>query len=322
MTPQLSKAGPYDLVEVLHRGPRATTYVAVRDGTEVEVVLKMGADPSLEEGGSNAPPPLVHRHIVQVLEQGFDKGFPYIVMERLRGRTLADLIADANFVADLPTRVDMVAQVCLGLHHAHEQHLVHGNVRPDNVFVTDDGTAKILNFMTFSAAGTGDRTMVSDHPLTGSFEYMSPEQIIGRDVLDGRSDVFSAAVVLYELIAGRRPFHGASTTATLARILRDDPPALDVPPRLNAILKRALDKEAEKRFASAQEFAYALWTMAMPEAMHEPDAEPDDGASATMIAGAAHEEDEAPAVAPEEEEKKEGILTRGARWFRRALGRE
>jgi serine/threonine-protein kinase len=315
---QLSRAGPYDLVEVLHRGPRATTYLAVRDDSEVEVVLKMAADPSLEDAAAGVPTPLVHRHIVQVLEQGSDNRFPYIVMERLRGRTLAELMADPNFVAELPTKVDLIAQVCLGLHHAHEQQAVHGNVRPDNVFLTDDGTAKILNFITLGAVGTVDRTIVSDHPVVGSFEYMSPEQIIGRDALDGRSDVFSAAVVLYELIAGRRPFQGASTTATLARILRDDPAALDVPPRLNAILKRALDKEAEKRFASAQELAYALWMMATPEVTLEADAEPEDGASETMIAAESTYEEGEAALETEEEE---GILTRCVNWFRRVIGR-
>lgn len=321
MNQQLSKAGPYDIVEVLHRGPRATTYLAVRDASEVEVVLKMAVDPSLEEAASSTMAPLVHRHIVHVVEQGYDNRFPYIVMELLRGRTLAELMADTNFVADLPTKVDLIAQVCLGLHHAHEQRVVHGNVRPDNVFVTDDGTAKILNFISLGAASAVDRTIVSDHPVVGSFEYMSPEQIIGRDALDGRSDVFSVGVVLYELIAGRRPFQGVSTTATLARILRDDPAALDVPPRLNAILKRALGKEPEKRFASAQELAYALWMMGMPEATLEPDAEPEEGASRTMIAEPAYEEEEeeAEAVVAEEEE---GILTRCANWIKRALGRE
>jgi serine/threonine protein kinase len=312
---QLSKAGPYDIVEVLHRGPRATTYLAVRDASEVEVVLKMAVDPSLEEAASSTMAPLVHRHIVHVVEQGYDNRFPYIVMELLRGRTLAELMADTNFVADLPTKVDLIAQVCLGLHHAHEQRVVHGNV------LTDDGTAKILNFISLGAASAVDRTIVSDHPVVGSFEYMSPEQIIGRDALDGRSDVFSVGVVLYELIAGRRPFQGVSTTATLARILRDDPAALDVPPRLNAILKRALGKEPEKRFASAQELAYALWMMGMPEATLEPDAEPEEGASRTMIAEPAYEEEEeeAEAVVAEEEE---GILTRCANWIKRALGRE
>jgi serine/threonine-protein kinase len=266
VTEQVSKAGPYELLEVLHRGPRAVTYVAIREHSEQEVVLKLATDPARGE----IPPDvaaargLVHRHIVRILDQGEDNGFPYLVMERLRGRTLGELMTDPTFTADLPTRVDLIAQLCIGLHYAHERHIVHGNVRPDNIFITDDGVTKILNFGAGSVGS--DRTMVSDHPLAGSFEYMSPEQIIGKDAVDGRSDVFSTAIVLYELIAGRRPFQGASTTATLARILRDDPAPLDVPPRLNAILRRGLEKEAAKRYASAQEFAYALWMMDLPDA--------------------------------------------------------
>ena len=300
MSEQLTKAGPYDLLDVLHRGPRAVTYVAVREQSEQEVVLKMATDPSRGELPADvlAARRLVHRHIVRVLDQGEDNGFPYVVMQRLHGRTLGELIADPGFDLDLPTRVDLVAQVCIGLHHAHEQQVVHGNIRPDNVFVTDDGVAKILNFGT--VGGASDRTMVSDNALAGSFEYMSPEQIIGRDTIDGRSDVFSAAIILYELLAGRRPFQGASATATLARVLRDDPATVDVPPRLNAVLRRALEKEPAKRYASAQEFAYALWMMDIPDAhIDEQDVDEHIDAGETMVAESQYDgvDDDAEAAA-------------------------
>lgn len=322
MTDQISKAGPYDLLDVLHRGPRAVTYLAVRGDSEQEVVLKMATDPLRGE----APPEvgargrLVHRHIVRVLDQADDRGFPYIVMERLRGRTLREVMDDATFAADLPTRIDLVAQLCLGLHHAHEQQIVHGNVRPDNVFVTDDGVTKLLNVVSFGSTSASDRTMVSDNALAGSFEYMSPEQIIGRDAIDGRSDVFSAAVLLFESIAGHRPFQGASSTATLARILRDDPAPLNVPGRLNTILKRALEKEPDKRFASAQEFAYALWMIDAPDAGLDTEADPEDGASETTIGESKFDSRIEATEAPPAE--AEGLLARGQRWIMRAFHRE
>jgi serine/threonine-protein kinase len=297
---QLSAAGPYQIVDVLQRGARAVIYIALRPESGQEVVLKMAKDPWRGSADVAASPAsqLVHRHIVRVLDQGEHNGFPYTVMERLQGRTLQEMMADPAFAADLPTRIDLIAQLCIGLHHAHEHQIVHGNVTPDNIFVTDDGVTKVLNI----GATTGvDHTVVSDNALAGSFEYMSPEQIIGRDTLDGRSDMFSAAVILYELVSGRRPFQAGTTTATLARVLRDDPPPLEGLDRLNAILRRALEKEPAKRFASAQEFAYALWMMDIPDATLEQEADVDLSASVTMFADAKYddaEEEAANAPAP------------------------
>jgi serine/threonine-protein kinase len=277
----------------------------MRGDAEQEVVLKLAADPvrleSTAEVAANTG--LIHRHIVRVLDQGQDQGFAYLVMERLRGRTLRELIDDPAFTADLTTRIDLIAQLCLGLHCAHEQQIVHGNLRPENAFITEDGVTKILNFATFGATSPNDRTIISDNALAGSFEYMSPEQIIGRDALDGRSDVFSAGVLLYEFVAGRRPFQGASTTATLARILRDEPAPLDVPGRLNAILKRALDKEPDKRFASAQELAYALWMIDLPDTRVDEDVEGESADSETMFADA-----QAESVPGDAEPSEEGGL--------------
>jgi len=288
---QLTTAGPYQIVDVLQRGSRAVVYLARREDSGMEVVLKIGKDPvrvssdASSEGAAAIP--ILHRHIVRVLDQGEHNGFPYTAMERLDGRTLQELLSDESFAADLPRKIDLIAQVCLGLHYAHENHLVHSNLRPDNIFVTDDGVAKILNL---GATSTIDRTMVSDNALRGSFEYMSPEQIIGRDVIDGRTDIFSAGIILYELASGRRPFQAGSTTATLARTLRDDPPPIEGHERLNAILNRALHKEPAKRFASAQEFAYALWMMDIPElAVQDEEEEPDAAASETMFADAVYE---------------------------------
>lgn len=286
MTEPAATVGPYSMLEVLHRGPRAVLYLAAHPDTDRDVVIKMPVEPSPGEFDSVADPRvsgrLLHRNIARVLDHGEANGAPYLVLERLHGRTLRELMADASWTADVPTRIDLIAQLCTGLHHAHEQHIVHANIRPDNIFITDDGVAKILNF---GASTSNDRTMVSDNALAGSFEYMSPEQIIARDAIDGRSDIFSAAVILYELVSGRRPFQGGSTPATLARILRDDAPPLEGLDRLTALLRRALEKEPAKRFLSAQEFAYALWMMEMPAVAVEADVSDDDpDASRTMYA--------------------------------------
>jgi serine/threonine-protein kinase len=268
-TPARSGAtlGAYDILRVLERGVTETVYLAVKAGSDREVAIKVAAagfaPPSDQQQNIAISKSLVHRHIARVLDSGEDGGLSYVVVERLQGKTISELIADPDFTWDLPASVDLVAQVCMGLHYAHERGLVHGNLTPANVFLTADNVAKVLNFGV-PAAPTDDKTVVSDNALAGSFEYMSPEQLEGRRAVDGRSDVFSAAVILYQLIAERRPFDAPSPTATVHRILHDEPPPLDVAPKLHAAIRRALEKNAEKRF-NAQEFAYALWMAISPD---------------------------------------------------------
>ena len=251
--------GPYEIINVLHRGPMATIYAGVAPDTRRELALKVVAD--VEGNSFNPHSPahhLVHRHIVQVFDQGADGDLSYIVMERLRGRTLRQRLTDPQF-GDAPAmRADIVAQFCIGLHAAHRQGVVHGRVTPDNVFVTDDGIVKILNFVRLSASGA---TLVSDGSTSSGFEYSAPEQLLGRENIDGRADVFAAGVILYEIVTGRHPFQGASMTATLSRIVREPHAPLEGMQALDDILRRALEKNPEQRMPSAQELAHALWSL-------------------------------------------------------------
>ena len=269
-TPARSGAtlGAYDILRVLERGATETVYLAVRAGTDREVAIKVAAaglalPPDLQQDGLALSKKLVHRHIARMLDSGEDGGLAYVVVERLQGSTLATLMADPNFRLEVPTAVDLIAQVCTGLHYAHERGLVHGDVTPANLFVTADNVAKVLNFGLTNTPAT-DRTVLSDNAQSGSFEYMSPEQVARQRTIDGRSDVFSAAVILYQLIAGRRPFDGPSPTATVQRILHDEPATLEVEPKLHAVIRRALEKQPEKRY-NAQEFAYGLWMSHAPD---------------------------------------------------------
>lgn len=271
-----ARIGPYEIVEVLHRGPLATVYLALGSDSDREVAVKVAADPARGDFGASSDTVrvarrLVHRHIVRVLDAGDEDGLSYTVMERLRGRRLSECLEDPTFSPDQATRIDLVAQLCTGLHYAHEHGFVHANISPDNVFVTDDGVVKILNF---GAASASDHTVVSDNALSGSVEYLSPEQLMGRESIDGRSDLFSAAAILYELLSGRRPFHGASTAVTLARIVKDDPAPLDGMPKLDRLIRRALEKDPAARFGSAQEFAYALWMLPFDTGPMEEPVEP------------------------------------------------
>jgi len=202
---------------------------------------------------------LQHSNIVTIFEFAEDHNTPYIVMEFLRGTPL-----DARMASPLPLTLDdklnIVAQLCNALNYAHEQGVVHRDIKPANLFILPDGTVKLLDF---GVAKLTTSTLTRQGDILGSVSYMSPEQVSGSESLDGRSDIFSAGVMLYELIAGRKPFQGDTPTATIVKILREDPPPLEsfaagIPPRLVAAVRRALAKEPSDRFQTAGEFSREL----------------------------------------------------------------
>jgi eukaryotic-like serine/threonine-protein kinase len=258
--------GPYEIISVLRRGMSSTIYLAISPASGREVALKVGADAIGQLSSDrhsehlSVAKRLVHRHIVRVFHAGTDAGLSYIVMERLRGRTLRELIDETTSRLDLATRIDLAAQLCVGLHFAHEHGVVHGDVTPENVFVTDENVVKILNFGT---ASTGDRTVVSDNALSG-FPYTAPEQARGREALDGRADVFAVGAILHELVTGRPPSRRDTTALSLAPILHGGTTPLEAVTKLEIAIRRALDEDPAKRFASAQELAYALWMVHLP----------------------------------------------------------
>jgi eukaryotic-like serine/threonine-protein kinase len=264
--------GPYEIISVLRRGASATIYLAISPGSRREVELKVAAEAigqapdDRHSANVSVARRLVHRHIARVLHAGTDAGLSYVVMERLRGRSLRELIDDPTIRPDLATRLDLAAQLCVGLHFAHEHGVVHGNVTPENVFVTDENVVKILNF---GAASPRDRPVVSDNAVSTSSAYVAPEQVSGGEALDGRSDLFAVGAILHELVTGRPPSRGAASTVTLAPILRMGKAPPQAVTKLEIAMRRALDADPAKRFASAQELAYALWMVHLPT----PDAE-------------------------------------------------
>jgi serine/threonine-protein kinase len=265
--------GEYDLLKPIGRGATGTVYLARAQGSDREVAVKVlngGGGPEAYERFSrevSIARRLIHRHMVRVVDSGEEDGTPYLVMEMLRGQSLRDLLKQSATGIDVDTALDLVAQLCVGVHHAHEQGLVHRDIKPANVFLTEEGVVKILDF---GVAKLTDSTMTADGSLVGTLAYMAPEQLTSRSEIDGRADVFSAGIMLYELLTGRRPFEAESPAAIIARIAHDGAPLpakLPEPlaslPDLEALLRKALDKDPDERFVSAQEFAHALWRFAL-----------------------------------------------------------
>jgi serine/threonine-protein kinase len=202
---------------------------------------------------------LNHRNIVTIFEFAEESNIPYIVMEFLKGTPLG-----ARMHTQPPLTIDdklnVVAQLCDGLSYAHEQGVVHRDVKPDNVFILEDGSVKLLDF---GIAKLQTSTLTRQGDVLGSASYMSPEQVGGSESVDGRADIFSTGVVLYELLTGKKPFEGDSPTAVIVKILKDDPNPIDpagtgLPAEVIAAVMKALQKDPANRFQTADAMSREL----------------------------------------------------------------
>ncbi|MDP9268089.1 MAG: serine/threonine-protein kinase [Acidobacteriota bacterium] len=264
----MQRFGRYEVVEKVGSGGMGVVYKAADPSIDRTVALKVlpaGDNGSAElrarfQREARAAGRLQHPNIVVIYDIGEQDGSLYIAMEFLEGQTLADRIATQIGPPDVSATVDIMAQVARGLHYAHERGVVHRDIKPANILVTREGIAKILDFGIARAAG--DQRITKTLQVMGTVFYMSPEQINGQQ-LDGRSDIFSAGIVLYELLTGAVPFEADSTGATMMKILTAAVPPLSgrvpvSPGVLDDLLHTALAKKPEERFVSAANFAKAL----------------------------------------------------------------
>ncbi len=200
---------------------------------------------------------LSHPNIVPIYDYGEEAGLSYIAMEFVAGRELkASFDANERF---RPTDVvRIMGQILAALDYSHRQGVVHRDIKPANIFLLDDGSVKVADF---GIAHVESSSLTQVGSVLGTPSYMSPEQILGLPV-DGRSDLFSAGVVLYQFLTGERPFTGSAAT-TMQKVLQEDPlpPStlnVQVLPVMDAVVRKAMAKRAEARFQSAGEFADAM----------------------------------------------------------------
>jgi serine/threonine protein kinase len=214
---------------------------------------------------------LNHPNITVVYDIGSHDGAPYVVSELLEGETLRAALAGGHLSAR--KAIDYAIQLAQGLAAAHEKGIVHRDLKPENAFVTNDGRVKILDFglakLTHTEEGSAQHTNLptaaaGTEPgvVLGTMGYMAPEQVRGRPA-DSRSDIFAFGAILYEMLSGKRAFHGDSAADTMSAILREDPPDLsvtnqNVSPGLERILRHCLEKNPEQRFQSARDLAFDL----------------------------------------------------------------
>jgi len=263
-----AQIGRYQILDRVGQGGMGVLYRGIDPVLDREVAIKLMIGDFADDieqlrprfqREARAIAKLQHRNIVTVFEFAEDAGTPYIVMEFLRGTSLSARLKAAPPLSILE-KLDVVAQLCEGLGYAHEQGIVHRDVKPANIFLLGDGSVKLLDF---GIAKLTSSNLTRQGDVLGSPSYMSPEQIMGLETIDGRSDVFSAGVVLFELLAGRRPFDGDTTPTIVMKILNAEPPSLDaldaaIPAPLAAAVARALHKDPAHRFKTATDFAREL----------------------------------------------------------------
>lgn len=199
---------------------------------------------------------LNHPNIITIHDAGEHEGMLFIAMECVQGAALSDLMAKQGRMPSAKV-VDIIRQVCLGLDFAHKRGIIHRDIKPANILISDS----LVKISDFGIANVGDGMTITG-TVVGTPNYMSPEQVLGK-TLDGRSDLFSVGVMLYEMVTGERPFEGQSITTIMYKIVHEEPIAprkLDssIHPGLSAVVERALAKSPEMRFQTGAELAAAL----------------------------------------------------------------
>src|SRR6202163_2134788 len=269
-----TRLGPYEIVAPAGAGGMGEVYRARDARLNRDVAIKVlpagfARDPDRLrrfQQEAQAAAALNHPNILAVHDFGEHDGSLYMITEFLEGETLRERLRPGA----LPVRkaTDYAEQVGRGLAAAHEKGIVHRDLKPENIFVTRDGRVKILDFgLAKLTQPEGDHAETITHQteagvVLGTVGYMSPEQVRGKPA-DHRSDLFSFGAILYEMLSGRRAFHGETSADTMSAILRGESPGLaetnrGIAPGLEQIVQHCLEKNPEERFQSAHDIAFDL----------------------------------------------------------------
>ncbi|GLY99218.1 Stk1 family PASTA domain-containing Ser/Thr kinase [Actinoplanes sp. NBRC 103695] len=261
--------GRYQVAELLGYGGMAEVHKGrdLRLGRDVAIKMlrtDLARDATFQERfrrEAQNSAALNHPAIVAVYDTGEEisatgEKLPFIVMEYVNGQTLKEVLAQEQRIK--PRRaLEMIADICAALEFSHRHGIIHRDIKPGNVMVTQNGQVKVMDFGIARALASGATTMTQTSAVIGTAQYLSPEQARGESV-DARSDVYAAGCVLFELVVGHPPFVGDSPVSVAYQHVREDPRSpssinREVPPEIDAIVLKALAKNPVNRYQSAQE---------------------------------------------------------------------
>jgi len=263
----VEKIGRYEIVSELGRGAMGVVYRAVDPNIGRTVALKtmrldvhgMEHDDMLRRfrNEARAAGLMNHGNIVTIYDAEEIDGLFYIAMEYLEGETLQSVILEKHLIP-AEQIVEVAKQVCAGLDYAHQMNVIHRDIKPANIMITRQNVAKIMDFGISKSVGS----MTASGQVLGTPNYMSPEQVKGLP-LDGRSDLFSFGVMLYEMATGERPFTGQNVTTIIYKIIHETPIApseleVSVHPGLSAVITRCIAKDPKERYQTGAEVARDL----------------------------------------------------------------
>ena len=265
----LQKLGRFEIVKRLGQGSMGEVYLGLDPVIGREVAIKTihrEADQGQEARErfareARAAGTLNHPNLVTIHEFGEDQGLLYLTMEFVPGVDLEAMVRD-RVLAPVET-LEVLAQVCDGLAYAHQKGVLHRDIKPSNIRVRREGERLHAKVMDFGIARMAGSDMTGTGTLLGTFSYMAPEYI-KAGVPDPRSDLFAVGVILYEALAGRRPFEGESTATILYRVVNEEPAPLEpaslqgISPQVQALVAKALAKDPAQRFQTAEAMARVL----------------------------------------------------------------
>ncbi len=266
----MNKIGKYEITSILGKGAMGIVYKALDPDIHREVAIKTIRFDLISEATekedlmrrfmreAQAAGKLVHPHIITVYDVGRERDLTYIVMQYIEGQSLQKKIAshEEHTIGEIIT---LMNNLCDALDYAHQNGIIHRDIKPANILIDMQGKPYLVDF---GVAHVETSTLTQTGTTVGTPSYMSPEQVIGKQV-DKRSDVFSLGVILYELITGRRPFEGDNITTVIYKIVNEDPssPAelkKDLPVGFEQVILKALAKNPADRYSSCKEFASEL----------------------------------------------------------------
>ena len=273
-----TKLGPYEILSPLGAGGMGEVYKAKDTRLDRTVAIKvlpshLSDNARLKERferEARAVSSLNHPHICTLYDIGSENGVDFMVMEHIEGETLADRLKKGALPLDQALR--HATEIADALDKAHRQGVVHRDLKPGNIMLTKSGS-KLLDFGLAKLAGsqteavesalpTQQRSLTAEGSILGTFQYMAPEQLEGKEA-DNRTDIFAFGAVLYEMITGKRAFEGKSQASLISAIMKDEPPAMSTlqsmsPPLLDHVVRRCLVKEPDGRWQTASDLMSEL----------------------------------------------------------------